>query len=85
MTESQYQILLVLSLFLWAAFVWGQHKQWKAMIMIAKAIDRQEKEIEAIENQKGTTIDTLRKVNGEVKFIRDILCLGVERKKNDIT
>ena len=55
------------------------------MIMIAKAIDRQEKEIEAIENQKGTTIDTLRKVIGEVKFIRDILCLAVERKKNDIT
>lgn len=85
MTESQYQILLVLSLFLWAAFVWGQHKQWKAMIMIAEELERQGKKINLIDNEKGTTIDTLRKVVGEVEFVRNILCLGTERKKNDIT
>lgn len=85
MTESQYQILLVLSLFLWVVFAWGQNKQWKAMIMIAKELDRQGRRLDSIDDEKGTTIDTLRKVIGEVKFIRDILCLGVERKKNDIT
>lgn len=83
MTETQYQILLVLSLFLWVVSIWGQHKQWKVMIVMARMLDDQNKEIRAIDNQKGTTIDTLRKVVREVELIRDILCLGSERKKND--